>query len=215
MEPPTMPTTTHLASRLGAALLAAAFAAGPALALESPQPGKPAPDFTATDSAGKAVTLSGLKGKTVVLEWTNHDCPYVKKHYGTGTMQRLQADATAKGVVWLTVISSAPGLQGHLKGLEADKLTADRKAAPTAVLIDEAGTVGRLYGATTTPHMFIVDAAGSLVYRGGIDDQPSTNPETVKTARPFVREALEALDKGQPVRTASTRPYGCSVKYTN
>jgi peroxiredoxin len=206
--------STIACSLLGAPLVAALVATA-AMALEAPTPGRPAPDFTATDSSGKPVTLSGLKGKTVVLEWTNHDCPYVRKHYGTGTMQKLQADATRQGVVWLTVVSSAPGTQGHVKGLEADKLTADRKASPTSVLLDEQGTVGRLYGATTTPHMFIVDAKGTLVYRGGIDDQPSTNPETIKGARPFVREALDALAKGEPVKTASTRPYGCSVKYTN
>ncbi len=208
-------TMSRIAASLMAAPLVVALFATASVALEAPTPGRPAPDFATADSAGEPVTLSAFKGKTVVLEWTNHDCPYVRKHYTTGTMQKLQADAAAKGVVWLTVISSAPGTQGHLKGLEADKLTADRKAAPTAVLIDEAGTVGRLYGATTTPHMFIVDAKGTLVYRGGIDDQPSTNPETVKTARPFVREALDALAKGEPVKTASTRPYGCSVKYTN
>ncbi|MDX2157395.1 MAG: thioredoxin family protein [Hyphomicrobiaceae bacterium] len=210
-------TTTLLSRRLAVAVLlgATALVPAPAIARDTVQPGKPAPDFTATDSAGKPITLSALKGKTVVLEWTNHECPYVAKHYGTGTMQQLQKDATAKGIVWLTVISSAPGSQGYVQGLEADKLTTDRKAAPTAVLLDAAGKVGRLYGATTTPHMFVVDASGTIAYMGGIDDKPSTSPETIKGARPYVREALDALAAGTPVKTASTRPYGCSVKYTN
>lgn len=195
------------------ALLALTFS-GFAAARESVQPGKAAPEFTAVDTAGKSVSLAALKGKTVVLEWTNHDCPYVRKHYGTSTMQNLQRDATAKDVVWLTVISSSPGQQGFVEALEADKLTADRKAAPTAVLLDSGGKVGRLYGATTTPHMFVIDKAGTLVYMGGIDDKPTTAPDSVKTARPYVREALDALAEGKPIATASTRPYGCSVKYT-
>ena len=182
-------------------------------ARETLRPGQPAPEFSATDTTGKAVTLSALKGKTVVLEWSNHDCPYVAKHYGTDTMQKLQRDATAKGVVWLTVLSSARGTQGHVEALEADKLTADRKAAPSAVLLDAGGSMGRLYGATTTPHMFVIDQAGRLAYMGAIDDKPSTARDTVKTARPYVREALDALAEGKPVATSSTRPYGCSVKY--
>ena len=182
-------------------------------ARETLRPGQPAPEFSATDTTGKAVALSALKGKTVVLEWSNHDCPYVAKHYGTDTMQKLQRDATAKGVVWLTVLSSARGTQGHVEALEADKLTADRKAAPSAVLLDAGGSMGRLYGATTTPHMFVIDQAGRLAYMGAIDDKPSTARDTVKTAKPYVREALDALAEGKPVATSSTRPYGCSVKY--
>jgi len=201
------------AAAIGLALLALA---SPVLARDGVRPGQPAPDFTATDTAGKPVTLSSFKGKTVVLEWTNHACPYVGKHYGTGTMQKLQHDAKGDGVVWLTIISSAPGQQGHVEGLEADKLTADRKAAPTAVLLDADGKVGRLYGATTTPHMFVIDKAGTLAYMGAIDDKPSTARETIKTARPYVREALAALRSGQAVAApASTRPYGCSVKYSD
>lgn len=201
----------HAAAMLAAATIAVAT---PALARDAVQPGKPAPQFSALDTAGKPVSLDAFKGKTVVLEWTNHECPYVAKHYGTGTMQQLQREATAKGVVWLTVISSSRGQQGHVEGLEADKLTADRNAAPTAVLLDAGGKVGRLYGATTTPHMFVIAKDGTLAYMGGIDDKPSTARDTVKTARPYVREALEALEAGRPVKTASTRPYGCSVKYS-
>lgn len=186
---------------------------GASFARDPLQPGKSAPEFTATDSAGKPVQLSTLRGKTVVLEWTNHDCPYVMKHYGSGTMQKLQKDSTDKGVVWLTVVSSAKGRQGHVAGMEADKLTVDRKASPTGVLLDPEGKLGRLYGATTTPHMFVIDKAGTLAYMGAIDDKPSTSRDTIATARPYVREALDALSSGKPVATASTRPYGCSVKY--
>ncbi|MEZ5856312.1 MAG: thioredoxin family protein [Hyphomicrobiaceae bacterium] len=177
------------------------------------QPGDAAPDFTATDTAGRTMKLSQFAGKTVVLEWTNHDCPYVGKHYASGTMQELQKYAAAKDVVWLSVISSGPGQQGYVNGLEADKLTADRKAAPTAVLLDPEGKLGRLYGATTTPHMFVIGSRGTLVYMGAIDDKPSSNPQSLKTARPYVREALDAVLAGKPVKTASSRPYGCSVKY--
>ncbi len=199
------------AAALGAAVILGANAS---LARDKVRPGTAAPDFTVIDTSGKPVSLSSFKGKLVVLEWTNHDCPYVRKHYGTGTMQQLQRDATADGVVWLSVISSARGQQGHVEALEADKLTADRKAAPTAVLLDTDGKVGRLYGASTTPHMFIIDRAGALAYMGGIDDKPSSSPDTIKTARPYVREALAALRDGKPAATTSTRPYGCSVKYS-
>lgn len=198
------------ASLLGTAALILATTAS---AREALQPGKPAPAFAAKDTNGNPVRLGDHKGKTVVLEWTNHDCPYVQKHYGTGTMQALQRYAKEKGVVWLSVISSAPGRQGHVEGLEADRLTADRGAAPLAVLLDPDGSIGRLYGATTTPHMFVIDKAGTLSYMGAIDDKPSTARETIKAARPYVREALDALGQEKPVATASTRPYGCSVKY--
>lgn len=184
-------------------------------ARETLQPGMAAPDFSIEDSSGRMVSLAAFKGRSVVLEWTNHECPYVARHYGTGTMQQLQKDATAKGVVWLSVVSSSAGRQGHVNGLEADKLTADRKAHPTGVLLDAQGKIGRLYGATTTPHMFVVDPAGKLAYMGAIDDKPSTSPSNVKGARAYVREALDAIAAGQPVKTASTRPYGCSVKYSD
>ncbi len=208
-------TPATLVQIAAAAGLATALALPAAvLARETLRPGMAAPDFTAEDSAGKPVALSALKGRTVVLEWTNHGCPYVEKHYGSGTMQQLQKDAAVKGVVWLTVVSSSPGQQGYVQGLEAEKLTADRKAQPANVLLDPQGKVGRLYGASTTPHMFVIDAAGKLAYMGGIDDKPSTSPSSLKGARPYVREALDALAAGQPVTTASTRPYGCSVKYS-
>jgi peroxiredoxin len=175
--------------------------------------GGPAPAFTGTDSKGATHALSALKGKTVVLEWTNDGCPYVAKHYGSGNMQALQREAKAKGVVWLSVVSSAPGKQGHVVGLEADKLTAERKAEPAAVLLDPDGKIGRAYGARTTPHMYVVAPDGTLAYMGAIDDKPTANPADVPTARNYVREALAAVTAGKPVAVAATRAYGCSVKY--
>lgn len=199
----------RLSARLAAALLFL-----PALpALAGVQVGRPAPDFTGTDSSGKTHRLSDYRGRTVVLEWTNHDCPYVRKHYGSGNMQALQREATAQGVVWLSVISSAPGKQGYVSGAEADALTAARKAAPSAVILDPEGKIGRLYGAKTTPHMYIVDPSGTLVYMGGIDDRPTADPADIEGAHNYVRAALAELAAGRPVSDAVTRPYGCSVKY--
>lgn len=183
------------------------------VAIAKPEVGKPAPDFTGTDSKGKSVRLSDLRGKTVVLEWTNHNCPYVRKHYGAGNMQKLQADAAKDGVVWLTVISSASGDQGHVSPAEADKLTASRNAAPAHVVIDETSKIARAYEARTTPHMFVVDAEGKLVFMGGIDDKPSSNTADIPTATNYVRLALDAVKAGRPVETPVTRPYGCSIKY--
>ncbi len=177
--------------------------------------GKPAPDFSAVDSNGKTVKLSDFRGKTVVLEWTNDGCPYVKKHYSSGNMQSLQWDAAAKGVVWLTVVSSAPGKQGHVDGAGANGLTKSRGAAPAAVLLDPSGAIGHLYDARTTPHMFIVNAEGTLVYMGGIDDKADTEPASVSGARNYVRAALNEMAAGKPVTEAVTRPYGCSVKYAD
>ena len=176
-------------------------------------PGKAAPDFTAKDSKGRDVKLSDYKGRIVVLEWTNNGCPYVGKYYGAGAMQALQKEATAKGIVWLTIISSAPGTQGFATDLEAEKIAADAKAAPTAIVLDANGTVGKLYKAQTTPHMFVVDKAGTLAYMGAIDDKPTSNKADLKGARNYVTEALAAVEAGKPVAVASTRPYGCSVKY--
>jgi peroxiredoxin len=179
----------------------------------APKIGQPAPDFTAVDSHGVSHALGDYRGKIVVLEWTNHQCPFVGKHYGTGNMQALQQEATAAGVTWLSVISSAPGKQGYVSAAEANALTEQRKAAPTAVLLDPQGVLGRLYDARTTPHMYIIDAAGTLVYMGGIDDKPSTQYADVKTATNYVRVALDEIHHGKPVSKPVTRPYGCSVKY--
>ncbi len=175
--------------------------------------GSAAPAFTSTSTAGANVSLGNYLGKVVVLEWTNHDCPYVRKHYDTGNMQALQREATAQGVVWLTLISSAPGTQGHVSAGQADELTATRKAAPTAVLFDPTGTVGKAYGATNTPHMYVIDPKGTLVYAGAIDDRPTTRKSDVSGAQNYVREALQAVATGQPVKTPVTRAYGCTVKY--
>ncbi|HXJ77874.1 MAG TPA: thioredoxin family protein [Candidatus Methylomirabilis sp.] len=176
--------------------------------------GEPAPDFTAPSTAGNPVSLDFYKGKIVVLEWTNHECPYVRKHYETGNMQALQRETTAQGVIWLTLISSARGEQGYVTPAQADELTAARKAAPTAVLLDDKGVVGHMYGATNTPHMYVVDKAGTLVYAGAIDDRPTTRRADVQGANNYVRAALEAVAAGQPVKTPVTRAYGCTVKYS-
>jgi peroxiredoxin len=179
----------------------------------APKVGQPAPDFTSSDSQGVKHTLGAYRGKVVILEWTNHQCPFVGKHYSTGNMQALQKHATDTNMVWLSVISSAPGEQGYVTGAEANALTAKRQASPTAVLLDATGAVGRLYDARTTPHMYIIDAQGTLVYMGGIDDKPSTQLADVQTAKNYVRVALGEVLSAKPVSTPVTRPYGCSVKY--
>lgn len=197
----------------GLAVLARGSLVAPAPAWAAPGVGAPAPAFTATATTGKAVSLADQRGKIVVLEWTNHDCPYVVKHYSTSNMQALQKEATGQGVVWLSIISSAPGTQGHVSPGQADELTASRKASPTAVLLDATGAVGKLYGATNTPHMYVIDQAGTLVYAGAIDDRPTTRRSDVQGAHNYVREALQAVAAGQPVKTPVTRAYGCTVKY--
>ncbi|WP_295446141.1 thioredoxin family protein [uncultured Thiodictyon sp.] len=195
------------------ALIGALLTWGLVWGAAAPQVGQPAPPFTVADTGGKTWSLAELKGKKVILEWTNDGCPYVRKHYGSGNMQTLQREATAAGYVWLTVISSAPGNQGYVSPTEADRLTAERKAAPTAVLLDPQGTLGRAYGAKTTPHLYVIDAAGTLVYMGGIDDRATTDPADIPGARNYVRQAIADLDAGRPLTAPVTRPYGCSVKY--
>lgn len=177
--------------------------------------GQPAPAFTLTDTNGTSHNLADFKGKTVVLEWINHECPFVVKHYKEGAMQALQKEFTAKGVVWLSICSSAPGKQGHMSAADWNKTTQEKGAAPTAVLLDEDGKVGRLYEAKTTPHMYIINPEGILVYAGAIDSIKSTNPADVPKATNHVRVALEELLAGKPVSTPTTPPYGCSVKYAN
>ena len=177
--------------------------------------GKPAPDFTGTDTNGKTHKLSDFKGKTVVLEWTNPECPYVVKHYGSGNMQKLQAEATKDGVIWLSVASSADGKEGNMTGDEANAYMTEQKSAPTARILDASGTIGHLYGAKTTPHMFVIDKAGTLVYAGAIDDNDNFSPDTIKGAKNYVAAALQNLKDGKAVETSSTKPYGCGVKYKN
>ena len=184
-------------------------------AAEAPKVGQPAPGFTAKDLHGKERSLSEFKGKYVVLEWHNQSCPFVKKHYDSGNMQKLQKELTAKGAVWLSVISSAPGAQGYVTAEEEAKYLAEKKASPTDVLFDPEGTIGHAYGAKTTPHMYVIDDKGVLIYAGAIDDNPSSDPEDVATAKNFVRTAYDEASAGKQVSTASTAPYGCGVKYKN
>jgi peroxiredoxin len=192
-----------------------ALSAGVQAATAQARIGAPAPAFALTDSNGRVLSLAEFNGKTVVLEWTNHDCPYVGKHYRGNNMQALQKKWTGQGVVWLSVISSAPGQQGHVTPQQANKLTADRGAAPTAVVFDPTGKVGRAYSARTTPHMYVVNGEGTLVYMGGIDDQPTSKVEDLKRARNFVDEALSEISQGKPVSVTSSRAYGCSIKYAS
>lgn len=175
--------------------------------------GEPAPEFTLPGADGKSHSLAGYKGKYVVLEWTNHECPFVKKHYQSGNMQAHQKELTGKGVVWLSIVSSAKGKQGHVEAAEALELTRSRGAAPTAVLLDPSGEVGRKYDAKTTPHMYVIAPDGTLVYMGGIDSIPSADTDDIAQATPYVKVALGEAMAGKPVTNASTKPYGCSIKY--
>jgi peroxiredoxin len=199
---------TAIALAAAAALVAPAASAKPVL-------GQAAPAFAVADADGRTRSLADFRGKTVVLEWTNNGCPYVQKHYNSGHMQGLQKQATAEGVVWLTVISSAPGFQGYLTGPQAKAWKAKAGAHSSDVLLDPSGVMGRAYGARATPHMFVIDRAGTLVYMGGIDDQPTTDPDSLKVAKNYVTAALADVKAGRPVATAVTRPYGCSVKYSS
>src|SRR5882757_5170001 len=185
----------------------------PAAAFASADLGAIAPAFSATDSNGKNWSLAELKGKIVVIETTNHDCPYVSKHYRSGNMQAQQREAAAKGVVWLTVAASAPGEEGFVNASQANELTKSRNAAPTAVLLDPQSKIARAYGATVTPHMYVIDATGVLVYKGGIDSIPSADTDDIAKAKQYVRVALSEVLGGKQVAEASTRPYGCSLKY--
>jgi peroxiredoxin len=179
----------------------------------APQIGQPAPEFTATDTKGSAISLSQYRGKVVVLEWTNADCPYTQKHYSSGNMQAVQGEAAKDGIVWLSIVSSAPGKQGYVNGPAADLLTQSRKAAPTAVLLDPSGNVAHMYNAKTTPHMFVIDQAGALRYMGGMDSIASTDVADISRAEPYLKEAMLAVSKGEKPPHAVTKPYGCSIKY--
>jgi peroxiredoxin len=174
---------------------------------------KPAPDFTLPDSNGKSHSLSDYKGKIVVLEWLNHGCPFVKKHYNSGQMQKLQETYGKKGVIWFSIISSAPGKQGYCTPEQANELIKEKKAAPTALLLDPDGEVGKLYGAKTTPHMYIITSDGVLVYNGAIDDIRSSKVEDIAKAKNYVQIGLDEVMAGKEVSTKTSVPYGCSVKY--
>lgn len=176
--------------------------------------GQPAPNFTATDTKGRSVSLDAFKGKTVVLEWTNYGCPFVRKHYDTGNMQALQAKYAGEDLVWIGINSGAEGKEGFYKtDGEQQKAADDKKAQYTHLIRDTDGTIGKLYGAATTPHMYIIDDKGTLVYQGAIDDTPSADKATVKTAKNYVTAALDALKDGKAIENSDTKPYGCSVKY--
>ena len=184
-----------------------------ASAAQAASVGQPAPAFSATDASGKAVSLADFKGKTVVLEWVNPECPYVRKHYDSANMQATQKAAGAKGVVWLSVNSTHAGHEDFKKPAEMLAWAQKQGAAPSATLMDGEGKIGRSYGARTTPHLYVIDAKGLLAYVGGIDDKPSANPADVKGAKNYVNAALADVLAGKPVAQPVTRAYGCSVKY--
>ena len=199
------------AAAISYSLIAEDVAAAPALA--ELRIGTPAPGFRINDSNGRMVSLSDFRGKTVVLEWSNPECPSVKKHYESGNMQKTQAAAAAAGAVWLTVNSSGQGNQGYMTPAEAKAFTAAQPSRRTAYLLDPEGVAGRAYGARATPHLFIVNAAGNLVYNGAIDDKPTQDKADIPGARNHVLAALGELKAGKAVSVPTSRPYGCSVKY--
>ncbi|MGA9061923.1 MAG: thioredoxin family protein [Terracidiphilus sp.] len=208
-----MKSLPALAAPALACIAALAAAHAPASAAAQAVVGSPAPQFTATDSHGQAHTLSEYRGKYVVLEWHNRDCPYTHKHYVSGNMQALQKEWTAKGVAWFTVISSAPGKQGYVTDAEENAYLAEMHADPTAVLMDPEGNLGRLYGAKTTPEMYVIDPEGKLIYEGAIDDRPTPDVSDIKGADNYLNDALTEAMAGKPVAKSYTRSYGCSVKY--
>ena len=183
------------------------------LAADAPPVGSAAPDFSLPDAAGKTHSLSDYKGKYVVLEWFNPECPFVKKHYGSGNMQKLQAEYTGKGVVWLTIDSNAPGFEGNISPEQAQKVMKDWNTKQTALLLDPDGKVGRSYNAHNTPDMFVINPSGKIIYEGAIDSKASPNPADIPSSTNYVKVALDESMSGKSVSTTSTRPYGCSVKY--
>ena len=193
--------------------LIASVIAFSAAAQAAPSVGQAAPDFTLKDASGKTVKLSDFRGKHVVLEWTNPNCPYVQKHYNSGNMPATQKQATGKGVVWLAINSTEKASGDYLEPAKLVGWMSQRKSAPSATLMDEEGTAGKAYGARTTPHMYIVDPKGQLVYAGGIDSIPSSNPDDIKKAVNYVSQGLGEALAGKPITAATTRPYGCSIKY--
>jgi peroxiredoxin len=203
----------RLRLRIWTMALAAVFAF--TLSAFAAKVGDPAPDFTGTDSQGQQQKLSEYRGKFVVLEWTNNGCPYTRKHYSSGNMQSLQKEWTAKGVIWLTILSSAPGEQGYMTAADENAYIAKVHADPTAAILDPKGTIGREYEARTTPHMFVIDPSGKLIYAGAIDDHATSDPGDIKSSKNYVSEALSEAMAGKPVAVSSTRPYGCSVKYAS
>jgi peroxiredoxin len=199
--------TKLLTAFLALAASTAVFAA------DSPAVGSNAPDFSLTDSKGNTQSVSQYKGKYVVLEWFNPGCPFVQKHYGSGNMQKLQQEFTGKGVVWLTIDSSAPGLEGYLTAEQANAKMAEWKTRQTALVLDPDGKAGRSYGAKNTPHMFVINPEGKIVYEGAIDSKATPNPSDIANSTNYVKVALDESLSGKAVTNANTKPYGCSVKY--
>jgi peroxiredoxin len=203
---------SHVHAHL-AAIVAAVLTLTSTIPMRAAQVGSPAPGFHGSDSNGKTQSLEQYKGKYVVLEWHNHDCPYTIKHYQSGNMQSLQKEWTAKGVVWFTVISSAPGEQGYVDAAQENAYMKKMGAQPTAAILDPKGEIGHLYGAKTTPNMFIIDPNGKLIYAGAIDDHPTPEISDIQSSKNYVSAALSEAMNGKAVQTPVTRPYGCSVKY--
>ncbi len=204
----------YIVSLVVAAVIALALFLGQPAVSQQVTIGAPAPQFTLAGSDGKNHSLAQYKGSIVVLEWLNHECPFVKKHYSQGAMQRLQKSMVDKGIVWLSINSSAPGKQGHLTKELAVEVTAEKKATPTVVLLDGAdGAVGKSYGARTTPHMFVIDKQGNVAYAGAIDSNSSSDPATIPDAVNYVAQAVDELLAGKAVSLPTTKSYGCSVKY--
>ena len=189
------------------------FIATTLLAVDSPPVGSAAPDFSLTDAKGKTHSLSQYKGKYVVLEWFNPECPFVKKHYGSSNMQKLQEEYTSKGVVWLSIDSSAPGTEGNITPEQGEKIVTAWKTHQTALLLDPEGKAGRSYGAKNTPHMFVINPDGKVVYEGAIDSKATPNPADIPNSTNYVKVALDESLSGKPVTTSNTKPYGCSIKY--
>jgi peroxiredoxin len=200
--------TKTILTALSSILAASVFAA------DSPAVGTAAPDFSLTDTKGKTHSLTDYKGKYVVLEWFNPECPFVKKHYGSGNMQKLQQDFTSKGVVWLTIDSNAPGFDGNVTPEQASNIITSWKTHQTAFLLDPEGKAGRSYGAKNTPDMFVINPEGKIVYEGAIDNKPTPNPADIPNSTNYVKIALDESISGKPVSNPNTRPYGCSVKYS-
>ncbi len=194
-------------------VMAATLVLAATTAQAAPAVGQPAPDFSARDTAGKSVRLSDFRGKTVVLEWTNPGCPFVRKHYDSGNLPATQKGAVDQGVVWLAVNSTEKAASDYLEPAQLTGWLKERKAVPTAVLMDEDGTIGRAYGARTTPHLYIVNAQGTLAYAGAIDSIPSARPADIDKATNYVKAALGDIAAGKPVAAATTQPYGCTIKY--
>jgi peroxiredoxin len=182
-------------------------------AAASPAVGSTAPDFTLPDANGKTHSLSDEKGKYVVLEWFNPDCPFVKKHYGSGNMQKMQSEYTSKGVVWFSIDSNAPGAEGNLTPEQAQNVMKKWNTKQTALLLDPNGKAGRSYGARNTPHMFVINPEGKIIYEGAIDSKATPNPDDIASSTNYVKVALDESMSGKPVSNSNTRPYGCSVKY--